>query len=332
MIFPPSKKIATNQLLIPSENGIPLENMLKMVEFSIFAHEQGELDNNLRFFSSGLIHAVHSSYGEHGLTGLMLLAMGHEKWEFDHFISYLNISLALQKSIKETVDLKLNNRDLPSNPAIHFFNTTYLQTTLARPLYAAGRHPGSLVYGVSGPRILISHPFQGITKDIYNIYDNASDLVAVLTHRGYHGRFHFLDYLSGLDEEINGVPRWAIWFSIIAQHSDLVVFVRRHEGELGSAQILESQVVPDWVPKIIEDIPISHIQNAPTPKLEPGMKRSYSVEGKTVSEEEWIELQKKHSHPHINFWSEGNIPKDRFVHMQENGRIEEYPLNVKLFG
>ena len=92
------------------------------------------------------------------------------------------------------------------------------------------------------------------------MYDNTSDIVAALTYRGYHGRFHFLDYMSGLDGEINGVPRWALWFSIIVQHSDLVIFVKRFEGDLGPAQLLSSDVIPDWVPKKIVDFPITEFQ------------------------------------------------------------------------
>lgn len=41
-----------------------------------------------------------------------------------------------------------------------------VQSSLSRKLYRAGRHHGSLVYGLSGPRILVSHPFQG-QEDVY---------------------------------------------------------------------------------------------------------------------------------------------------------------------
>jgi hypothetical protein len=295
------------------------------------AYEHGKFDNNLRLLDPNLIRAVHARYGGHGLTNLMVLATGHKRWEFDHFVHYLHVNLILQNVLSRRIPAELRNRELPENRWLHFFNTTYLQTSLARPLYAAGRHTGSLVYGVSGPRILVSHPFQGISGDIYNMYDNASDLVVALNHRGYHGRFHFLDYMSGLDDKIRGVPRWAIWFSIIAQHSDIVIFVKRFDGGFGSAQLLESQVTPDWVPKTVETVLLSEIQNAETPKIEPGTERLYAAEKRLFTKSEVDQTQREYSGPYIDFWTRGNIPKDRYVHMNDEGTISEYPLNYPLF-
>lgn len=331
MFLRPLKIIKTNTLLAAQGNKMPLDNMLKLAEFSAYAYQKGELDNNLRLLSPEFIRQVDAQYGGHGLTNLMVLAMGHDRWEFEHFVSYLRVSLMLRHLTSETVPVVLKNDELRGNGARQFFNTTYMQTTLARPLYAAGRQPGSLVYGVSGPRLLVSHPFQGITGDIYNMYDNASDLVAALMHRGYHGRFHFLDYMSGLDDEIGGVPRWAIWFSIIAQHSDLVLFVKRFDGGFGPAQLLESQVIPDWVPKTIENISLAELQNAQTPQVQPGTARRYWGEDGPMTKDEWDRRQREHSGPSIDFWTRGNIPRDRFVHMEESGTIREYPLSYPLF-
>ena len=330
-MFHPCKQIKTNSILGGNANETPLDHLLQLSEFARHARSQGELDNNLHLLNDGLIRSVCRRYGGHGLTGLLVLAMSHEEWEFNHFIGYLRISLALQDAVERTEPIELDNDQLLADQSLHFFNTTYFQTTLARPLYAAGRHPGSLVYGVSGPRILVSHPFQGIAGDIYNMYDNTSDLVAALMHKGFHGRFHFLDYLSGLDVEINGVPRWAIWFSIIAQHSDLVIFVKRFEEGFGPSQILESQVTPDWVPKKIVQILITDIQNAETPATDPNVNRAYCAENGLVSKDEWDSMQRQHSGPHLDFWSRGIIPKDRFVHMREDGKVDEYPLDFPLF-
>jgi hypothetical protein len=328
----PLKQIKTNRVLGGSENETPLEVLIQLSEVARLAHERGELDSNLRFLSEELIWSVHRRYGGHGLTNLIVLAMGHDQWEFTHFIDYLKVSLMLQDTTKESAPIELDNNRLPAKRSLLFFNTTYFQTTIARPLYAAGRHPGALVYGVSGPRILVSHPFQGIVGDIYNMYDNASDLITALTYRGYHGRFHFLDCMSGLDDEINGVPRWAIWFSIIAQHSDLVIFAKRFDGDFGSAQALESHVTPDWVPKKIVEIPIAEIQNAETPKIDPEVNRVYATEKGVVSKVEWDSLQRQYSAPFIDAWVQGNIPRDRFVYMRESGAITEYPLDFPLFG
>mgnify|MGYP003384780379 CR=1 FL=1 len=237
----------------------------------------------------------------------------------------------LQDATGESEPVKLRNSDLPGNQKLQFFNSTYMQTTLARPLYAAGRHPGALVYGVSGPRILVSHPFQGISGEIYNMYDNASDLVAALNYRGYHGRLHFFDYMSGMNDEIRGVPRWAIWFSIVAQHSDLVIFVKRFDGDFGPAQKLEAQVIPDWVPKTIEEVSISDIQNAQTPQLVPGMRNTYWTKDGELTRDEWLKKQREETSWAIESWIRGNIPKDRFVHMEERGHIKEYPLDYTLF-
>jgi hypothetical protein len=330
-MFHPLKQIKTNRVLGGFGNETPLENLLQLSQFARFAHEQGELDNNLRFLNEEFIHAVHQRYGGHGLTNLIVLAMGHDEWEFFHFVDYLRVSLVLQEATTDTEDLELDNSQLRADPSLLFFNTTYLQTTLARPLYAAGRHPGSLVYGVSGPRILISHPFQGIAEDIYNMYDNASDLVTALTFRGYHGRFHFLDFMSGLDVEVKGVPLWAIWFSIIAQHSDLVIFVKRFAGPFGLAQHLESKVIPDWVPKKIVEVSVAEIQNAKTPQLNQHAKRRYVTPDGFVTKAEWDALQREYSAPFVEQWIKGNIPRDRFVHMRESGEIAEYALDYPIF-
>jgi hypothetical protein len=163
------------------------------------------------------------------------------------------------------------------------------------------------------------------------MYENTSDLVAFLTHRGYHGRFHFLDYMSGLDAQVKDLPLWAIWFSIIAQHSDLVIFVKRFEDDFGPAQRLEAQLIPDWVPKKIVQILITDIQNAVTPRIDPSMPRQYCTEKGLVDKNEWDALQREHSGPFLKMWLQGSIPKDRFVHMREDGRIDEYPLNFQLF-
>jgi len=64
------KEIRINGVLGGYENQMPLENLLYLSEFSQFAFEQGELDNNLRFLDEGLIRRVHALYGGHGLTNL----------------------------------------------------------------------------------------------------------------------------------------------------------------------------------------------------------------------------------------------------------------------
>ena len=143
--------IKKNRLLLPYGNETPLENFLKLAEFSRMAFNAGELDNNLRHLSPEFIAAVHKRYGGHGLTNLMHLAMGHDRSELEHFTSYLRVSLALQTAAEDqTADVELRNRDLPADTALHFFNTTYFQNTLARPLYAAGRHPATLSMAFQG--------------------------------------------------------------------------------------------------------------------------------------------------------------------------------------
>lgn len=328
----PIKRIKINSILKGNDNETPLENLIQLSEFSKYAYSKGELDNNLRLLQEPFIRFAHSHYGGHGLTNLIVLAMQHDRWEFEHFINYLQVSLLSKSVTNEIVDIDLDNDKLQSNDALLKFNTTYFQTSLARSLFHAGRHHGSLVYGISGPRILISHPFQGITGDIYNMYDNTSDIVAALTIRGYYGRFHFLDYMSGLDIEFGGVPRWAIWFSIIAQHSDIVLFIKRHDGDFGESQKIEYSVVPNWVPKKIVEVGINEIQNARKPEVDSSTEKRYiDNNGKELSKEVWYEMQRKESDPFINIWIRSSIPKDRFVHMKLDNSIDEYPINYRIF-
>ncbi len=126
--------------------------------------------------------------------------------------------------------VEVDNERLPAGDVVGDFNCNVLQPSLSRKLYNPGRHPGYLVYGLGGPRILVSHPFRGATGELYDVYANSADVVTSLILDGYNGSFLFLDNLVGLNTDVRGVPAWLVWFSLIAVHSDIVLFIREHNG------------------------------------------------------------------------------------------------------
>ena len=260
-----------NALLHSEPTGLSLEQVKAIKMIADLGQEMEEGKNgqlNLARVSEHEIEQVHELWGESGLLQLLTLAMSLESHEFDHFYGSTQSMLRIGSLVDDgkIKTIRYDNASLPPDHRLDKFTSNVLNPSLSRELYHAGRHHGSLVYGLGGPRILVSHPFQGIDGDIYDVHANSLDVVTSLNLRGYHGVFHFLDYVGGLDYQIAGFPAWAIWFSVIATHSDLVLFVREYEGEFGRAQQLEIALTPDRVRKKIVAIPHEELSWAKKPE------------------------------------------------------------------
>lgn len=324
-----------NVLLHSAPSGSTLEQVkaMKMLADLGQGMEEGKKGQlNLSKVSEREIDQVHKVWGEPGLLQLLILAMSLNAREFEHFYGLTRDTLRLRSVVEgdKVQTITYDNASLPPDRRLDKFTSNVLNPSLSRKLYRAGRHHGSLVYGLGGPRILVSHPFQGIDGDIYDVYANSIDVVTSLNLRGYHGTFHFLDYVGGLDYELAGFPAWAIWFSVIATHSDLVLFVKEFEGEFGKAQKLEISLTPNRVRKKIVEIPHNELSWAKKPESTEGLKKMYVTEGGSVSKEEWDRMEASHAEPFVTSYVEGGFPSDRLIVVRED-RVEEYPLDFPVY-
>jgi hypothetical protein len=262
-----------------------------------------------------------------------MLSMAHERKEFEHFIEPLEWIVAIEEMAKRQKPeaLSYDNHTLRQSSKVAKLNTNVLQPSFSRKLYRAGRHHGSLVYGLGGPRILVSHPFQGRTEDIYDLYSNSIDVVTSLCLRGYRGTFHLLDYLPGLNPEIEGVPAWALWFSVIAAHSDLIIFVKEYEGDFRWAQQLEIEMTPDSVRKKVVSIPHDELKWAKKADVPAGHKSIYVGESGLMNEQDWLQMEAEHAMPFIQNYVRPGFPKDRLIVINESGGATEYPLDYPAY-
>ncbi len=334
--FDTSRVLVDKNVLLHSEPaGLPLAHVKALKMLSDMAKkekisEEGEF--NLAAVTDWEIEQVHERWGEPGLLQLMILATSLTAREFEHFFGLTRGLLRLGNLVDggNQRAIGYDNASLPSEASTHAFNTNVLNPSLSRKLYRAGRHHGSLVYGLGGPRILVSHPFQGIDGDIYDVYANSIDVVTSLNMRGYHGTFHFMDYVGGLDYELGRFPAWAIWFAVIATHSDLVLFVKEFEGDFGASQQIEIAVTPDRVRKKIVEIPHNELSWAKKPASTDGLERMYVTEAGLVSEEEWKASEASHAEPFITQYVDGGFPSDRLIVIRD-GRVDEYPLDFPVY-
>ncbi|MFZ6731206.1 hypothetical protein ACO0LG_04705 [Undibacterium sp. Ji42W] len=325
-----------NVLLHSEPSGATLEQVRATKMLADLARRTKHDDKapwNLAKVSEEEISQVHELWGESGLLQLLILATSLDSSEFDHFYGYINDSSKLKDVVDggEKRSIRYDNAELFSDNRLQAFNINVLNPSLSRKLYRSGVHHGSLVYGLGGPRILVSHPFQGIEREVfYDIFANTIDVVTSLNMRGYYGTFHFLDHLPGLDFELCGFPAWALWFSVVAAHSDIVLFVKEYEGEFGESQQLEIAVTPDRIRKKIVEIPYAELSWAKKPDpIESAQKIYYTKQGQ-VSEDEWNRMEASHAKPFIESYVGGEFPDDRFVVLRED-RVDEYPLEFPVY-
>ncbi len=313
---------------------IELDAFLSLWKVAVMGSERlGQL-TNLALLPEDLIHRIHAFYGGEGLFQLTILATTLEQPEFMHFIEPLEYILAVEElgRTDQREQLVCSDPSLRQSDRINRLNTNVFQPSLSRKLYRAGRHHGSLVYGVGGPRILVSHPFQGRTEDIYDVYGNSVDVLTSLCLMGFRGTFHFLDYLAGLNYEIEGELAWLLWFSLIAVHSDLVIYVKEFEGDFQWAQRLEIEMTPDRVQKIVVSIPHEELTWAKKADLPVGLETTYIGEHGVVSEKEWLRQEGEHAAPFIQNYVRGGIQNDRLLVIDEKGEITQYPIDYPMYG
>lgn len=328
----PAGKIAikTNALLRDQEKTLGLPELLMLRSLFGVAKSLGA-SANLAAVPEDLLQEIHAAYGETGLFKLGYLASSHPEGEFNHFLEPIAATLQLRKSVTAETELEPDNDQLRQSAGAAKLNLNVLQPSLSRKLYNPGRHPGYLVYGLGGPRILVSHPFQGLGGETYDVYNNSVDVVTSLMNRGYTGTFLFLDNLHGLNFEAGGVPAWLVWFSIIAAHSDLVLYVREYEEGFTQSQKLEIDYTPDRVLKKIVDIPHEELTWA-TASDDTGADYLYVGLDRVLTKEEFGSEEAKHAMPFIEFYVGDPCPRDRIFCLSEAGEITEYPLNHPKYG
>lgn len=327
------KRIKQNVVLHSAKHGMELDHLLVLKQAGDLAKKMTGAELNLAYLTEGQIRDVHAAFGPDGLLQVMMLTMGTEKYEFDLFMGTMpgeSVLDALSQG-SPAAELVCDNAFLPQSVKLNGFNANVLQPSLSRKLYRAGRHHGSLVYGVGGPRILVSHPFREIDDDIYDLYQNSVDVVTSLQVRGYFGQMHLLDYLPGLNHLVDGVPAWAVWFSVIAAHSDLVIFVKMSDREFGPSQRVEIEMTPDRVQKKIVEMPPDELKWAKKAAIPEGAGKMYIGEKGVMSEEEWHHMEAEHAAPFIENYTSSGFPHDRLIVIDESGAVLEYPLDYPLY-
>lgn len=283
---------------------------------------------NLCVLSHQEIFDLYARYGEEGLFNLSILLYSKD---FEWFYPLIAFDLKGERRTEET-HLWLDNAAISVHPKVKTFQTNVFKPALAQKIFQPGTHHGFVCYGLEGPRILVSHPFRGNTKEIetYDIYRNSADVVLRLMERGYRGTFLFLDYLAGLNEEIEGIPAWALWFSFVATQADLVVYIKEYEGDFGYAQQLELTYVSDYTQKKIEEIPsaaLSWAKKAVTQAKE----IIYIGENGPLTKEEFYAFEASFAKPFMEEFIHPDLPLEPFIQVTEEGEIQLFPLDFDLY-
>lgn len=340
MMLKPKIKIPMNSLLHADDHTarldpFDLDKVLitkHIAELATKSHPEHKL--NLASVPEDLIRQIDAAYGPQGLFELVTLAMTLNEKEFHHFFDLIQFSPlpGLVVSASEEASLEPDNAHLRQSPRLANFRTNVLQPDLSRKLYRAGVHHGSLVYGLGGPRILVSHPYQGMDRYGYDIYNNSIDVVTSLQFRGFEGTFHFLDYLPGLHYKVHQVPAWVLWFSKIAVHSDLVVFVKEYQKDFGMSQRMEIDFTPDRVHKKIVEIPHEELTWAKKVEDSDVTGTIYIGPNGEMTEEEWYQMEAEHAEPFIRQYASPGFPDDRLISIAESGEIREFPLDYPMYG
>ncbi len=178
----PRRQIPVNTLLRAGGPTMPLDQVLgacKQARQMREAAAQGQLPSdmpdpddllrNLAEIPESTIQYVHSAYGAPGLFQLLGLASSSNPGMFKHFFSVVEPEArfrAFQDAIAgQPVPLACDNDQLPASTGAEAFAFNVIQPSLSRKLYRSGTHHGSVVYGLGGPRMLVSHPFEGVSHE-----------------------------------------------------------------------------------------------------------------------------------------------------------------------
>ncbi len=353
--------IKVNTLLRQAEKGLSLDDALAwrhavgLVPEAVAAAEKkygGAGPGNVASIPELEIRRIHDLYGPPGLFRLFFLANAQNRSDFQHFYRIISDELQIPLSDKASFvgdllsalvpgmpdlfativqdgELRCDNDVLPPANDLSRLNLNVLQPSLSRKFYNPGRHEGYLVYGIGGPRILVSYPFFGATDEAYDVYGNSVDVVTSLMMRGYHGSFLFLDKVPGLNTRITDIDDWLYWFAIIAAHSDLVIFIKDDLLGFGGPQELEIRYTVPRVQKTIVELPHSELLWATQHSQTPVSK--YMVDGRLVSKEEFRQRERRHAEPVLRAYANLRAPQDRLLCMDESGDVVAYPLDLDLY-
>lgn len=335
--------IPINLLNRGGEKEISLQDILALYDYLIEARKLGYTDvekthlyRNITSVSKEDIERIHKRYGPKGLFNLVFLAQTNSIEEFYHVFRLVGDNLIFldifddQKISEFTKDssliLSFDNSRLKACHGLNNFDHNVFNPEAARKVFSPGSKPGYVVYGLGGPRILVSHPFKGRGKLSYAVYENSVDVVTSLNVRGYYGTFLFLDHIGGLEYEVHGIPAWLAWFSYIASLSDLVLFVKEHDGDFGASQKMEIDYTPDRVNKKIIEVPSNELQWAKASEEDLPM---ISIGPNSIRQNEGFDqlvADKTHAKSFIEMYARNGFPKDRVVRVIEGGEIEEYDV------
>ena len=146
------------------------------------------LIHNLSLVESEKLEAIHQEFGEPGLFKIMYLISSHGASEFKHFFALISDDLTFRNIARTrgiVTDIDYDNAAMPAGPELARLNSNVIQPSLSRKLYNPGTHPGYLVHGLGGPRILVSLPFVGAATHLYDVYANSLDVVTSLWAHGW---------------------------------------------------------------------------------------------------------------------------------------------------
>jgi hypothetical protein len=142
------------------------DQLLLLKEASALASQKGleearesSLVANLAMVSEEQIRKIAADFGEEGVFKLNFLAFSMKESDFEHFFEIVASDLAFRE-LRNTprLPLELDNGSLRAAPELNDYNHNVVSTSLSRKLFNPGRREGYLVYGIGGPRILVSLP------------------------------------------------------------------------------------------------------------------------------------------------------------------------------
>ena len=320
----PFKRIKKNRLLRADEPSMDLDAFIRIRSIA-------PIDNNLSIVEESTARKIYSKYGAEGLFKLVLLTQ-KEGNDFDCFYKAIKSAVDSICLFDDFEDLQLDNNRIAVDESIKKFNVHLFQPSFSRKIYNPGCGHGYLVYGIDGPRILVSHPFHGINSEIetYDIHRDALDVFASLGIRGYFGSFLFLDYFQGLNYKVHGIPAWVLWFSYIANNSDLVIYIKDKEQGFTEAQKMELKYVSNSIPKKIVEIPHSELSWAVKPEAS-CTKVIYLGPNGEMSQEEFGAIESEFAKPFIDLFANSDLKKDKYIVLNENHTVTEYSLNYEIY-
>ena len=323
--------LPVNLLLDSSGPTLALSDFLLLLQVS---RAGAELDvekpgffASLDILSDDFVRAIHAEGGDGALFRLKFLMMSAAESDNRHFCSYLRDTMLLASvfAAREAALFEPDNALLPADPGIDRFAHNVLNPDLSRKLFNPGVHDGYLVYGLNRPRVLVSMPFKAGSEYTYDVYRNSLDVATSLNMRGYFGTFLMFDYLEGLGRDIDGVPAWLIFFSLIATHADAVLFVAEGAGGLTDAQRREAALTPDRVPKKIVTLRENELTWAKSDDTPPGLEVMHIGEKGIMSKDDALERDAAFAMPMIEQYERGSFPNDRLIVLGDGSVLELFP-------